>query len=496
MARPYKVPNKSSAIDIFLSGVRGALSAGLTLEQQSAQKQQAAREWQLKLEDLNIKREQLSQQWDIARFNAEQDYKNMISKQDFDLTIQKMSNQAAEDLSTFDFRKQMVMSMIDDEEQTIRDTAKRSSDIEENAKDREIKKMEAEARTKELQSDIFYKSANLNLAIGNANETKLGNRMNWLGKAAEMGDKSSKDVEKQNALDSNLTRIQANYDTFKKPTSVQAEAVQSASIVSAAHRYRTTGVDSTIFIRDRSEDDERKGMVSSDLMPMSYIEFYKQADVPTKKMLDSESDVHVSPEMQMYKDISVKSLIGAPTKSETGAPTKKADKPLSQKTVAPIIPTKTTVQQPVNLPEDMVVFQSNISNMASKDALNYLKSNRDSIISNYSKGYKNADQVVDGMISDLSKSSGAVLPTKVGVAKVSSLTDIYNKLSKIVNIDSVNPNPVWKRMDLNKLDDMVKSTDREQLLTALTNILSRAGNKNPRVTAENIIKNYTRMVGK
>jgi len=100
------------------------------------------------------------------------------------------------------------------------------------------------------------------------------------------------------------------------------------------------------------------------------------------------------------------------------------------------------------------------------------------------------------MISDLSKSSGAVLPTKVGVAKVSSLTDIYNKLSKIVNIDSVNPNPVWKRMDLNKLDDMVKSTDREQLLTALTNILSRAGNKNPRVTAENIIKNYTRMVGK
>jgi hypothetical protein len=493
MARPYKVPNKSSAIDIFLSGVRGALSAGLTLEQQSAQKQQAAREWQLKLEDLNIKRDQLSQQWDIARFNAEQDYKNMISKQDFDLTIQKMSNQAAEDLSTFDFRKQMVMSMIDDEEQTIRDTAKRSSDIEENAKDREIKKMEAEARTKELQSDTFYKSANLNLAIGNANETKLGNRMDWLYKAAGLENKPGATLEeKQKDLDSSFNSALGNYNHATKESAVEMyDALSAISIQRALNKFSIGGKggwDTVVYTYDYSTGEP---------YTTDFAGYYtQQSSNVQEQILESRNRVaQAKPLTQKFQEAAT-GIVTTPVESETGGITKKAGKPLSQKTVAPIIPTKTTVQQPVNLPEDMGVFQSNISNMASKDALNYLKSNRDSIISNYSKGYKNADQVVDGMISDLSKSSGAVLPTKVGVAKVSSLTDIYNKLSKIVNIDSVNPNPVWKRMDLNKLDDMVKSTDREQLLTALTNILSRAGNKNPRVTAENIIKNYTRMVGK
>jgi hypothetical protein len=205
-------------------------------------------------------------------------------------------------------------------------------------------------------------------------------------------------------------------------------------------------------------------------------------------MLDSESDVHVSPEMQMYKDISVKSLIGAPTKSETGAPTKKADKPLSQKTVAPIIPTKTPVQS-YSLPENPATFISNISNMDDAAALKLLKSVKADAVKRYG-GSMGAD--IDTMISRLTPAT----VQKSVVVKTASITDVYNKLSKVVNIDSANPNPSWKRMDINKLDSMVKNTDREQLLTALTNILSRAGNKNPRVTAENIIKNYTRMVGK
>jgi len=485
MARPYKVPNKSSAIDIFLSGVRGALSAGLTLEQQAAQKQQSAREWQLKLEDLNIKREQLSQQWDIARFNAEQDYKNMISKQDFDLTIQKMSNQAAEDLSTFDFRKQMVMSMIDDEEQTIRDTAKRSSDIEENAKDREIKKMEAEARTKELQSDIFYKSANLNLAIGNANETKLGNRMDWLYKAAGLENKPGATLEeKQKDLDSSFNSALGNYNHATKEAAVEMyDALSAISIQRALNKFSIGGKggwDTVVYTYDYSTGEP---------YTTDFAGYYtQQSSNVQEQILESRNRVaQAKPLTQKFQEAAT-GIVTTPVESETGGITKKVEKPLLQKTIAPIIPTKTTVQS-YSLPEDPATFISNVSNMDNAAALKLLKGAKASAVEKYG-GSMGAD--IDTMISRLTPAT----VQKSVVVKTASITDVYNKLSKVVNIDSANPNPSWKRMDINKLDSMVKNTDREQLLTALTNILSRAGNKNPRVTAENIIKNYTRMVGK
>jgi hypothetical protein len=187
----------------------------------------------------------------------------------------------------------------------------------------------------------------------------------------------------------------------------------------------------------------------------------------------------------------VKFLIGTPTKSETGAPVKKVGKPLSQKTIAPIIPVKPSTQA-YSLPGDPATFISNVSNMDDASALKLLKSIKADAVKRYG-GTIGSD--IDTMISRLTPKGSIVKPNPVlskvyALNKESSVTDIYNKLTKIVKVDTKYPDRALPEINEAELDRMVSVTNKETLLSALTIIFDRAGAKNPRSRAENLLKHY------
>jgi hypothetical protein len=491
MAQPYKIPNKSSAVDILLSGIKGALSAGLTLEQQAAQKQQAAREWQMKVSDLQIKKDQLDQQWKIALMDSKDKYDTMIANQSFDANQAVLANKAKEDLANTDMKRQILMKFMDLQIKQTDENEQRKWETEEKAKDREVQREGHRLEAEKLGQSIAYQNANLSLAIGKAGWDKNKDILGILQEQVKAEKGGGTAEEKQSVYNQQFRDALNNYliDKNNKTNTlpVSAQNLRSASILSAVNQFKINGsYNSPVYDYDPDKKDstlyetDLYGFVSNsspEEVKALFGNVKKTGDSPLSALLNRKIEELVESE--------------APTKSETGAPVKKVEKPLSQKTIAPIIPVKPSTQA-YSLPGDPATFISNVSNMDDASALKLLKSIKADAVKRY--GGTIGDDI-DTMISRLTPKGSIVKPNPVlskvyALNKESSVTDIYNKLTKIVKVDTKYPDRALPDIDEAELDRMVSVTNKETLLSALTIIFDRAGAKNPRTRAKNLLIHY------
>ena len=475
-ATPYRIPNKSSAVDIILAGVRGGLSGALSVGQANAQREQMNREFDLKMQGIQLQQESLDQQWNIHLADLDQRNKELLSQQTFDENKVKLSASLQEESAKRDLIRQVGTMALQFQMQNVQKSKEMANENYQKSLDRELDVKKADVQNKILESTLGIKVGTFNLAKQTAarEDRKFEQKQNMdtLGVLKDIAtfDKNSQGVDpeiKQQMLDS---RFNEAYKNWKIDNDQQSyDNLVSASVQRARNIYLTTRDFSTNVYWYDEKGKPTNGLFEQYIGSL-YADEGRRIMSPyvTTPKTESES-------VKKYKSAADMLLSPAPVIKEFKAP--------------PPAPKKSTdtSKSTKSLPDKWNDFLDILNAKSDAESGKYIKDNKDLIKSKYGN-------LSDGLFQDVASKPLPVTPTKGTATKGNSSTDIYNKLSTIVNIDNSNPNPVWSRMNIDKLDVMVKSTDRDQLLTVLTTILSRAGNKNPRVTAENIIKNYARMV--
>lgn len=486
---PYRIPNKSSAVDIILAGVRGGLSGALSVDQANAQREQMNREFDLKTQGIQLQQESLDQQWDIHLADLDQRNKELLANQTMDENKLKLSAQLQDESAKKDLIRQVGTMALQFQMQNVQKTKEMANENFNKSEERKIDIIKANASTELAAATMGVRIGTYDLAKQTAAREDMkfeqSQKMDTLGVLKDIAtfDNANKGVDpavKQGLLNSSYEFAYKSY--FDQNQKGAYDDLVSSSIQRARNIFLNNGDANTVVYwydnkgnpiqgtyneyRGTLQGDERKALDSG------YVTTPKNEPESVKKY-KSAAEQLLSPVPAIPSFI--------PTKSGTVKPAPAPKKSIdTSKTTTP-------------LPDSWNDFTNMLNGLEkTKEDKKFIRDNRDAIRSKYG-------DVSDVLLYDAEVNKNNTskplpfIPTKSQSTK-GNLTDIYNRLSKIVNIDISNPNPVWGRMDLNKLDEMVNSTDREQLLTALTTLLSRSGNNNPRVTAENIIKNYSRMV--
>ena len=246
-ATPYRIPNKSSAVDIILAGVRGGLSGALSVGQANAQREQMNREFDLKMQGIQLQQESLDQQWNIHLADLDQRNKELLSQQTFDENKVKLSASLQEESAKRDLIRQVGTMALQFQMQNVQKSKEMANENYQKSLDRELDVKKADVQNKILESTLGIKVGTFNLAKQTAarEDRKFEQKQNMdtLGVLKDIAtfDKNSQGVDpeiKQQMLDS---RFNEAYKNWKIDNDQQSyDNLVSASVQRARNIYLTT----------------------------------------------------------------------------------------------------------------------------------------------------------------------------------------------------------------------------------------------------------------
>lgn len=256
---PYKVPNKSSPIDILVAGVRGALAGGLSVAQQNEQRKITEREFDLKMADLQQRRDAIDQQWKIMQYESEQRWKELLSQQEFSKAQAELNHQYEQDMSETAMKGQIIVGLFNKMIDQTNDEKKMALQAQENEKDRavrresiDVEKMAAVGRLADQDLDRALKIEQLS----SLQEQRGFGRLSAINKAKQsLAEYSRKlgvsptqvgKLGKEGATYLNMSQ-KAFIEMNKTATPEAKRYYSDLSKISAAYRYYKLGEDPTIL---------------------------------------------------------------------------------------------------------------------------------------------------------------------------------------------------------------------------------------------------------